>query len=164
MKQVFVFTVTFTLDAAGNIEQTIVPGHLSAPDAASAISTPNVRKRRIATAKSDKPKLTRAEVLEKARAARAAKHAGKTLVTTAQKVRAARTEVLEIARKAHVARKATDKPAAAPKLTRAEVLAKARAARAAKRQAAVAPPAKPKLTRSEIMAKARAARGVAKAK
>ncbi|MCB0534012.1 MAG: putative metal-dependent hydrolase, partial [Saprospiraceae bacterium] len=70
-------------------------------------TTPKRRPGRPKKAASDKPKMTRAEVLAKARAARAAK-AGKPAAK---------------AKKA-----ASDKP----KMTRAEVLAKARAARAAK--------------------------------
>ncbi len=105
-------------------------------------------------AQAAQPKLTRAEILAKARAARQAKSGG----ATAAKPKKAATQT------------------EGPKLTRAEILAKARAARQVKSAgAAVAQPAKtakakapaqpkaaktdaPKLTRAEILAKARAAR------
>ena len=155
-------------------------------------------------AASDAPKLTRAEVLAKARAARAANLAKQ--VPAKSKVEPAATPKRTRRSSAEVAAEKAAK-AAAPKLTRAEVLAKARAARAAKlaekptpkaktaakpageskrrgmspehmakiREARMAkraaagatptPKAKPapdapKLTRAEVLAKARAARTV----
>ena len=123
----------------------------------------------------DKPKLTRAEALAIARAARAAKRAQqaseKTQQPTADKPKLTRAEALAIARAARAAKRAqqagekTQQPTAdKPKLTRAEALAIARAARAAKRAQQTAektqqPTAdKPKLTRAEALAIARAAR------
>jgi hypothetical protein len=85
--------------------------------------------RRRKTSKSEKaaaaPKLSRAEVLERARAARAAKKAAAETPATPTK-------------KAEKTPKAP-KAAAAPKLSRAEALALARAARAAKKAAAETP-------------------------
>ncbi|MBK9337370.1 MAG: putative metal-dependent hydrolase [Lewinellaceae bacterium] len=110
------------------------------------------------SASGDKPKLTRAEILAKARAARA-------------------TNKPAPAAPAKTAAKAPKKVAApdAPKMTRAEILAKARAARATNKPASAAPaktaakapkkaaaPDAPKMTRAEIMAKARAARATNK--
>ncbi|MCE7922706.1 MAG: putative metal-dependent hydrolase, partial [Haliscomenobacteraceae bacterium CHB4] len=74
-------------------------------------------------AKAEGPKLTRAEILAKARAARAAKEGAPAAAPKAKK--AAKTAKAE-----------------GPKLTRAEILAKARAARAAKQGAPAAAPKK----------------------
>ncbi|HNM26082.1 MAG TPA: putative metal-dependent hydrolase, partial [Saprospiraceae bacterium] len=117
-----------------------------------------------ASPKAEGPKLTRAEILAKARAARKAKQ------TAEQPKAAAPAKAVKTAKKA--AKSAAK--AEGPKLTRAEILAKARAARKAKQaveQPKAAAPAKavktakkaakaegPKLTRAEILAKARAAR------
>ena len=133
-------------------------------------------------AASDAPKLTRAEVLAKARAARAANLAKQ--VPAKSKVEPAATPKRTRRSSAEVAAEKAAK-AAAPKLSRAEVLAKARAARAAnlakqapakskvepaatpkrtRRSSAevaaekAAKAAAPKLTRAEVLAKARAAR------
>ncbi|GAB4497637.1 MAG: hypothetical protein OHK0019_31600 [Saprospiraceae bacterium] len=114
-------------------------------------------------AKAAAPKLSRAEILAKARAARATKRAQESpaaLKKTETPPKRTRRSSAEVA-----AEKAAK--AAAPKLSRAEILAKARAARAAKQgQAApkkVAKPEGPKLSRTEILAKARAARAAKRA-
>ena len=111
-------------------------------------------------AKAATPKLTRAEVLAKARAARAAKSAEKPAPKAKaaakpageSKRRGMSPEHMAKIREARMAKRAAAgatptpkaKPAPdAPKLTRAEVLAKARAARAAKLAEKPAPKAKP---------------------
>lgn len=103
-------------------------------------------------AKAAAPKLSRAEVLAKARAARAAKQAP-AAPKKAAKAAGPKLSRAEILAKARAAKQAPATPkkadkaakAAGPKLSRAEVLAKARAARAAKlaQKAPAAPKAKP---------------------
>ena len=109
------------------------------------------------------PKLSREEVLAKARAARMANLAKKT--AAARKAKPAAAPKRTRRSSAEVAAEKAAK-AAAPKLSREEVLAKARAARMAKLAAAGKTPASkakpasdaPKLSREEALAKARAAR------
>ncbi len=109
----------------------------------------------------DTARLTRSEILEKARAARMAN-----LVEQPD----APTKAVKAPKKAAAA-------SDGPKMTRAEILAKARAARSANKATAPAAPEKaakapkkaaaasdgPKMTRAEILAKARAARSANKA-
>ncbi|MCS6929479.1 MAG: putative metal-dependent hydrolase, partial [Saprospiraceae bacterium] len=125
----------------------------------------------------DHPKMTRAEALAKARAARAAKRAAlkeQAAQASPERPKMTRAEALAKARAARAAKRAALKEQAAqasperPKMTRAEALAKARAARAAKRaalkeQPAQASPERPKMTRAEALAKARAARAAKRA-
>ncbi len=130
-----------------------------------AAAVPAKRKRRSSAevaaekaAKAAAPKLSRAEILAKARAARSANVAAK--VPAAPKKSAA-APARKRRSSAEVAAEKAAK-AAAPKLSRAEVLAKARAARAAKSGSTSPKKAAksdgPKLSRAEILAKARAAR------
>jgi len=112
-------------------------------------------------AKAAEPKLSRAEVMEKARAAaavnRAAKAANAPKKIEPEKSTRVRRSAEEVA---------AEKLAKAnmPKLSRAEVMEKARAAAAANRAAKGEPakpkkdPNAPKLSRAEVMEKARAAR------
>ena len=125
------------------------------PSAKTSAATPPAAKSRQPkpAAKAEGPKLTRAEILAKARAARQAKQAEQPKVTAPAK-----------APKAPAKKAKAPAKAEGPKLTRAEILAKARAARQAKQAASGNAPAKkakaegPKLSRAEILEKARAAR------
>ena len=133
-------------------------GLVASGKAASDTMVPSVGARRgrpKASSMADQPKLSRAEILAKARAARAAKLSEQAPAKPAR---------------AKTAKKTADQP----KLSRAEILAKARAARAAKKaDQAPAKTAKPKtakktadqpkLSRAEILANARAARAAKKA-
>jgi hypothetical protein len=137
---------------------------VTAETTAKKVATPKAKPAKV-KAESEGPKLTRAEVLAKARAARAAKAPAKVKVES-EGPKLTRAEVLAIARAARAA-KAPAKvkvESEGPKLTRGEALAKARAARAAKAPAKAKPVSEgPKLTRGEALAKARATRAANKA-
>ena len=105
----------------------------------------------------DKPKMSRQEVLARARAARAAKQPAKPEPDPATTTPAAPQKT------GRPAKPKTDPDK--PKMTRQEVLALARAARAAKHPAKPKPdPDKPKMSRQEVLALARAARAAKKPK
>ena len=116
-------------------------------------------------AKAAEPKLSRAEVMEKARAAAAANRAAKAASAPKKPEPAKPTRVRRSPEEVAAEKLAK---ANAPKLSRAEVMEKARAAAAANRAAKGQPakpkkdPNAPKLSRAEVMEKARAARSAKK--
>jgi uncharacterized damage-inducible protein DinB len=148
------------------------------PNPAKAVAAPKVATEKgkpgrkpnpaIAAAKAAKaaaPKLSRAEVMEKARAVAAANRAAKAAAAPKKAAAAKPTRVRRSAEEVAAEKLAK---ANAPKLSRAEVMEKARAAAAANRAAKGLPakpkkdPNAPKLSRAEVMEKARAARSAKK--